>query len=619
MLKCEISSLEKNCSSVSKTSSKGSSIEKKHSSHASKESLFFDDMKKMKLPFELINILRQLYRDISFYAHQYTSEVCSSLMEDIMSIVKWEPNMTCDEEDENEMLRDWRGRCITTENFRDKILSNNETSHPSGAPLISLISQSNGSYLVNCLSFPLCPMEEAFKGTMYTTSEDSEKNFIGQAAIILLKSKYCGEVSSELCEKIFNYSVKSSQLLIRFQNACRQAISTRKNKCKELYFTALGYSLVTKGTQKGLSLQSLKDFLSNKKINLEEAYRKLYRKLENGTRDTNFWRLAPFSDICTDDNRDENELETRKDHLFVNEPARIAFKAFRKYDLGEKGDASIMSLIRFDAVMTRIIDSFKDLISQIDIQLDEINQKIQSSDRVDERNKDNDVIVENGVEKNNNLRSLSKNNSSEICITGKLKTRGGSIPTESTKQLKKILPVAAAQALNQVLQIFKRKLSGSKFVLSQELSVQSSGSEKDRLGNNERKYTYAFRHPENNRYYISLTAEAFTKLICPWYGAVSDCFVLQSKKLYGPYLPFKEDNPYSVLHDSDSEGEDEENNLGVRYNPLNNNDIQDESEYDEDEKEEKIKKWSGNRRKGTSEEEREDVEVVEDDEEENEE
>ena len=73
----------------------------------------------------------------------------------------------------------------------------------------------------------------------------------------------------------------------------------------------------------------------------------------------------------------EEQKTIGKDILFANEPARRAFKLFRKVHVREEDDATVNTLIRFDAVITSIVDSFNQNI-------EDIERKITSNENKDD-------------------------------------------------------------------------------------------------------------------------------------------------------------------------------------------------------------------------------------------
>ncbi len=546
------------------SSTKDSSVTKRIRSAAKKASLL-EEIKQHDIPMEISTLLNQLHTDMHIYAHQYTSEVCLSESSLLTSSIPWAPNMFEEKED---YVKDWRGRCIVDDNVEDKSISSNMT-HSSGAPLLNVIKDTDDRLVVDALCFPLCPMEQALSGTMFSTSLEAENNFIGQAALTLLTFKTNSEPSSELAEKIYNFSSKSVHLLTRFQHSCRQSISNKKNKAKDVYFSFLGYDSINIGIKKGLSRSAIEELESKKNLHMTTAYKKLYKTLEDGTRDTTFWRMANFSEICSND---VQELELRDvegtDELFFNEPARLAYSAFQKFDLGCDADASISTLIRVDAFMTSIIDSFKSSSEALQ------NSKPQNSvdNTEDDEGEINNVNQKDGRDKSidskenksaNDSGKLSQNSAvkySETTRAARKKNKGGTVPMEATKRLRSLLPIAAAQLLNQALNIFKHKLSSNHRKLKFELSIGIENLVTAKLRNSRRSFTVAFKHPQNSKIYIALNSNAFSDLICCWIGRITDCYILQADSFNREFKSFSHSNPYEIFHESDGEGVSEEGN-----------------------------------------------------------
>lgn len=83
--------------------------------------------------------------------------------------------------------------------------------------------------------------------------------------------------------------------------------------------------------------------------------------MPDGTSDTSFWRIASFSQVCSSSSL-ANLLELRYvyglDELFLNEPARLACQTFRKFKEEKDAETTFLSIMRLDAIITDVIDSF---------------------------------------------------------------------------------------------------------------------------------------------------------------------------------------------------------------------------------------------------------------------
>ena len=494
------------CAETVTTTNDSSCRKGKRSLKGNKEYLGIEMGEKM-LPSELSKYIKNYYDRITFYAHQYVSEVVFSSFSDMKSNQGWYPNskMEKDEADDVED-RDWRGRCVQVTEFEKTVLREGSF-HPLGSPLMDYIEKGKRRIVVKALYYPHCPMEESQDGEMFTSSADAMSNFIGQSAIHFLRSHFQIDKapSAKTEESIYKFSSQSEVLMKRFESACSCCISGRKAKIKQLYFSCLGYGDIVSPASEKLGDGEGTEMKAKE---MSEAYKKLYKVRCNGDRDTTFWRTSKFSEICSNTcNKDYNLSDDGVDVLFQNQSARIAFRAFRKTKIQENGDATIMSIIRMDTLMTSIVDSFK-----------------YAADGYD---------------------------------AIKFNSKGGTIPSDSRRSLKQLLPVAASNVLNDAMETVKNVMETEKNNTIEELKVGSPelGSEVNRLQNNYRQYTLAFKHPTNNRYYISIDANTFSKCICSWYGLVSDCYILQSESLDKQFKPFQSEHPIDVLNESD---EDEE-------------------------------------------------------------
>ncbi|MEM9681489.1 MAG: hypothetical protein AAF901_14295, partial [Bacteroidota bacterium] len=93
---------------------------------------------------------------------------------------------------------------------------------------------------------------------------------------------------------------------------------------------------------------------------VNETKRKLIKKDSAGNPITNWWRVAKYNDIrSNDESNDDNYNVESIDYLFNNEPARNAYRTFRGYTCHESEDTSIVILARIDAWMTTVIEDLE--------------------------------------------------------------------------------------------------------------------------------------------------------------------------------------------------------------------------------------------------------------------
>lgn len=91
---------------------------------------------------------------------------------------------------------------------------------------------------------------------------------------------------------------------------------------------------------------------------MREEYNEIHIVDNQLIRNTNYERKFPFTDNCAPSvlemEREEEPIGV-KDELSSFEEARVAFKKY----CPPFEDGTIMTIIRFDAVMTEAVDSFK--------------------------------------------------------------------------------------------------------------------------------------------------------------------------------------------------------------------------------------------------------------------
>lgn len=75
-----------------------------------------------------------------------------------------------------------------------------------------------------------------------------------------------------------------------------------------------------------------------------------------------YWQQPEFNNICASSAHEMvpyQESTTVKDKLFRFEQTTVALQKYRKYDHHSAEDATIMTIVRFDVLITGAIDSLK--------------------------------------------------------------------------------------------------------------------------------------------------------------------------------------------------------------------------------------------------------------------
>lgn len=106
--------------------------------------------------------------------------------------------------------------------------------------------------------------------------------------------------------------------------------------------------------------------------------------------------------------------------------------------------------------------------------------------------------------------------------------------------------------LTVVLNILKLSLHNDSIQHGIELSVLKTGENFIFL-NKKKKRTakVAFIFPLNEHFSISATQSLFKEFVCYWVFCVSDCYLLHSSPIYGPFDSFKCNSNINVVNDSD--------------------------------------------------------------------
>ena len=329
--------------------------------------------------------------------------------------------------------------------------------------------------------------------------------------------------------------VPAFHIISRFDIVCRQAVTMKKKLAKEVFFQSLGYTKITASRPKF----GIGEFQKERNRQMAESFRKLYKVLPCGTRDTSWWRKATFGEICSEQSSilPLEQLDC-VDVLFQNQPAREAMVHFRRSTMNEKDTSSILTLSRLDAIMTSIVDRLQEASALTD-----------------------EIYEENGGSEHN----------------VKVK-KGGRVPIESSRRFKTLLPTATANLLNEVLGAFRTHLSNDKYLLHFELSMGRIGDNITRLRNKQRQFTLAFKNPSNNNFCIALQQNTFTSVICGWISGVVDCIILHSPVIDGPFSSFNCDVPIDIIHESDDERDFNDLHVVENTNPASS--LEDEEESD---------------------------------------
>lgn len=466
------------------------------------------------------------FDNCTVFAHYYISEVCEARWFKLNDEMSWAPNEV---NSTNEMIRDWRGRCLQKTGFTN--MENVPQSELSkiGAPLLHCVktegNQTEPHYNVAGAFIPICPFQEAFKGNLFSSTEKHVKNFI-LSGIVSIMSEY-GDIGSNPEERpitmnILKELVGNSKTLPKvFKAKCNEVLSSRKKAAKDYYFNMLGYSSIF--AKRGQEVNKvLEDARCRER---KEAHAKMWKENSSGLRDTSWWRRATFSDICRSGCDSGWSGETERpgtDELFRNDVARRAFQKFLKYGGTSSSETSISSLIRFDAIMTDAIDS---LANNIDA-MQTIQVCHTGTDTVPP-----DVVINRPT----------------------IPSRGGTVPQESLRKLKLLLPLAARNLLCFCYKIFRKRCPECSESECVETGVAQGVTIEERLKNNSRVHTICFKMPDTGQYYIALTLYAFKEFLCEWMGNVNDCYILHSRSLNDPFVPFQSEYPLETIYESDEE------------------------------------------------------------------
>lgn len=185
-------------------------------------------------------------------------------------------------------------------------------------------------------------------------------------------------------------------------------------------------------------------------------------------------------------------------------------------------ETSIHSFIRFDAISTDAVDSLAEILIR--------NSKANFAKSVSI-----DTV------------GISRTSQSLAC------NRGGTIPPDTARITKSLLPVSATNQAQYCYKLFCKHRPISNPGTSIKRSVLSSGSISDRVNNSERDHTVCFRMPKTKHHYIALTVHAFKDYVSDWIGNVNDFYILHSRYLDRSFEPFSSTVPLESVLDSNKE------------------------------------------------------------------
>lgn len=483
------------------------------------------ELSSMNVPHSLVSHFQSFLDSMTTFAHEYTSELCRSSWNTFQSSIDWAPNEVVSDE---RLLRDWRGRVVQKADHRSVTFPSSEHVSSVGAPLLDIVKINDSDEVtVQAAFFPLCPFEESRRGSMFTSTSDTMINFMFQAVASLVFQTLQETLGKNVLDSIFSFLSKGCVLRSRFALQCKQVMSTRKRYARDAFFNNLGYKYIVAVRPK----DAPDDFDVLRAEEQASAYARLYKEHTDGTRDTSYWRRASFEDICHVDVLYKPPISNASgvDNIFGNEPSRRAYIFFRKHAIVAMSETSCMTIIRLDAVMTGIIDSFKgSVICELETPAANCN---------------NDAHLRDG---------------SNVPTTLRRQRKGGRLPLDSVRRLNGLLPTAAAQFLREAHDLFWNQISGDIHDIDRELNVKRDGSEQTRLNNKNRQHTIAFRYPSNGHYYIALSQFAFSEVVCDWIGKVSDCYILHSQTLELEFKVFEDSDVFDLLDERDEIVPDEQ-------------------------------------------------------------
>lgn len=183
-----------------------------------------------------------------FYPNQIASEICCSSSHNAVSFVQWKPN---DALEYQTLIRDWRGMdmCIPKQRFEVTKNIQRDRIFQIDVPLLHCeCSESGGNDFCDTVSklVPVCPLQKAYNGSMFSQTECTMKNIIYQPIMLSVKADRLFGAAAEQNQTYIDNEimslVKSSNVLLRkMKEKYHEIVSERKKSAKEIFFYFVGY------------------------------------------------------------------------------------------------------------------------------------------------------------------------------------------------------------------------------------------------------------------------------------------------------------------------------------------------------------------------------------------
>lgn len=134
------------------------------------------------------------------------------------------------------------------------------------------------------------------------------------------------------------------------------------------------------------------------------------------------------------------------------------------------------------------------------------------------------------------------------------------------------------------------------------ISKEHTGAVDNRVISSERQHSARFKMPDTGQFNIGLTFYSFKAFLCFWIGMVHGCYILHSRSLNWPLLPFQETNSIGIVYESGKETDNSpEEPYSLRYDATctgNESDVLDSQYYDDESSFDESESWvSQNRNK----------------------
>lgn len=243
-------------------------------------------------------------------------------------------------DEDGHRLRDW----ILQEKGSSRVWILNDACEKVGRPMISRKDTFG--------AVPVCPLEQAISGGLFTSRYGSNENFIHNLLLDAVEQDDPPLIPLE--ERDASLGNLEKMLTPLYNAKKRKLTSDLKKRAKCRFLSALGYTALGR-------ISSVSVELEQREREREVLRTKLSRTVD-GDVDISWWRQATFEELRFSDECNERE-DFVADLVFKNSAAVLAFQILRGFNFSDGeflDDGTVLSLARADSWITVSMNLMKE-------------------------------------------------------------------------------------------------------------------------------------------------------------------------------------------------------------------------------------------------------------------